>query len=66
MNWFPRDEDDAPYDGPLSHAGEWHALAHGVYDGYHALPHDTNRLPDDVRAERAYYKAGYMIGTYCP
>lgn len=58
-------EEDTERDGFLSYAAEWHALAHGVYDGmrnWRARPGD---LPenDDVQAEPHYYKGGYVIGT---
>lgn len=58
-------EDDTERDGFLSYGAEWHALAHGVYNGMRSLRARPGELPDrpDVRAEPHYYKGGYVAGT---
>lgn len=60
----PREE-DTDRDGFLSYSAEWHALAHGVYDGMRNWRVRPKELPDnsDVQAEPHYYKGGYVIGT---
>lgn len=58
-------EADAEYDGLLSHAAEWHALAHGVFLGFTTKPLSTPPEPTnrDVEAEPHYYRGGYILGT---
>lgn len=68
MRLFPRSSDESETDrnGLLSTRREWHALAHGVYDGLTTLrPWAPDHLPDnaDVHAEPHYYKAGFVLGT---
>lgn len=58
-------EDDTDRDGVLSYAAEWHALAHGVYNGMRSWRSRPGDLPDhpDVKKEPHYYKGGYFLGT---
>lgn len=58
-------EGDTDRDGLLSYSAEWHALAHGVYNGLSDSLRSVRPLPDnpDVEKEPHYYKGGYVIGT---
>jgi len=58
-------EDGTERDGFLSYAAEWHALAHGVFNGMRSWKARPGALPDneDVQKEPHYYKGGYVIGT---
>ncbi|SNZ18152.1 hypothetical protein SAMN06269185_3263 [Natronoarchaeum philippinense] len=58
-------EDETERDGFLSYAIEWHAFAHGVYDGMRTPKARPGELPDieDVQQEPHYFKGGYVIGT---
>ena len=58
-------EDDTKRDGVLSYSAEWHAAAHGAYDGMRSWKARPGELPDnpDVQAEPHYYKGAYVIGT---
>lgn len=58
-------EDDTERDGFLSYAGEWHAVAHGVYNGLTDSLLSARPIPDnpDVEEETHYYKGGYVLGT---
>lgn len=58
-------ESDTERDGALSYPAEWHALAHGVYDGIRSWKGKPGRPPEnpDVEKEPHYYKGGYVAGT---
>jgi len=58
-------ESDTKRDGFLSYAAEWHAAAHGFYDGMRTWKARPDGLPDnaDVQAEPHYYKGAYVAGT---
>lgn len=58
-------ESDTERDGFLSYAAEWHALAHGMYNGMKDWRVRPGKIPDnpDVQAEPHYYKGGYVVGT---
>lgn len=58
-------ESDSERDGFLSTRPEWHATAHGLYDGMRTWKLRPTDLPNnnDVQNEPQYYKAFYVIGT---
>jgi len=58
-------EDESDYDGPLSTYPEWHALAHGLYNGMRSWTARPGELPEnaDVQKEPHYYKGSYVAGT---
>jgi len=58
-------EDGTERDGVLSYSAEWHALAHGAFDGMRTWRVRPTKLPDnpDVQAEPHYYKGAYVLGT---
>lgn len=58
-------EADTERDGAFSYAAEWHAFAHGAYEGMKDWKPSAGGLPDnpDIRAEPHYYKGGFIAGS---
>lgn len=65
MSDAPR-EKDSERDGFLSYSAEWHAVAHGFYDGMRTIKPVTRKLPDnkDVQREPHYYKGAFVVATF--
>lgn len=60
----PDDEGGSDYDGVLSHEGEWHAFALGLYRGAGARPRLGGPKAEAEReAEPWYYVAGWAAGS---
>jgi len=57
--------DTGSYTGAFSYAAEWHAAAHGLYDGLTETTPWNHRMPEnpDTEKEPHYYKGSYLFGV---